>query len=465
MSINNRYNLIVVGSGPGGYVAAIRAAQLGIENIAVLERDNCGGVCLNWGCIPSKSFITSANTFNSRAHLEKMGVKVDISEFDFSKVHKASRKAPTILSKGVAYLLKKNGITLINKEFKFESDKVLIASDGERVTADKIIIATGARPKPVPGLEFDEDLILSSKGALSQEALLEKVLIVGSGAIGLEFAYIWNSFGVEVTIIEMMSSMLPNEDRETAEICRKELTKKGIKIHVNTKSTIIKDNGKIKASLAIDKAEVIEEYYDKVLIAIGTTPNTDNLGIENTSISLEKGGYIKVNERFETEVLGVYAIGDAIATLQLAHVASKEGELVAELIALDKSESILDYDLVPKCIYTNPQIASFGLSEEKLKEAGIEYKKTIFPYRANGKSVSIGETAGQIKILTEKDGSKILGVMIVGAEATEIIHELILLKQSGQDSKILIDMIHAHPTLSEIIPEVIKAINGEAIHI
>ncbi len=465
MSIDNKYNLLVVGAGPGGYVAAIRAAQLGVKNIAVLERENCGGVCLNWGCIPSKSFINSANTFNNRTLLEKMGVSIDISGFDFSKVHKASRKPPTILSKGVAYLLKKNGITLINKEFKFESDKVLTSSDGEKVSADNIIIATGARPRSIPGLDFDEDIILSSKGALSQTVLPQKVLIVGSGAIGLEFGYIWKSFGVDVTIIEMMSSMLPSEDKETSEILRKELTKKGIKIYIDTKSTIIKDNGKIKASLITDSGKEIEENYDKVLIAIGTIPNTDNLGLENTSISLGRGGYINVNEQFQTAVSGVYAVGDAIATLQLAHVASKEGELVAEIIALDKSESSIDYDLVPKCIYTNPQVASFGLSEEKVLGAGIDYNKTVFPYRANGKSVSIGETIGQIKILTEKNTSKLLGVMIIGAEATEIIHELALLKQSGLDNKILIDMTHAHPSLSEIIPEVIKGIQGEAIHI
>ena len=461
----NRYDLLVLGGGPGGYVSAIRAAQLGVKKIAILEKENYGGVCLNWGCIPSKSLINSANIFSSKSHLESIGVKIDISELDFSKVQKMSRKPPTMLSKGVAYLLKKNNITMINKEFRFESDKILISDDGEKLSADNIIIATGASPKALSGLDFDEELILSSKGALSQKDIPNKVLIIGSGAIGLEFSYIWSSFGSQVTIVEMLPSMLPNEDKETALILRKELIKKGIKIFTGAKSKISKENMQVKALIENENGETIENIYDKVLIAIGTTPNTTELGLENSSISLDERGYIKVDNQFQTSVSGVYAVGDVIATLQLAHVASKEGELVAEKIARNQQIKPLNYLMVPKCIYTNPQVASFGLSEESAIKKEIAYNKTVFPYRANGKAVSIQETVGQIKILTTKDDSSILGVMIIGAEATEIIHELLLYKESGKTKNFILEMVHAHPTLSEIIPEVIKGITGEAIHI
>ncbi len=446
-------------------MAALRASQLGIKNICVVEKDRPGGVCLNWGCIPSKSLIHSAETFDSRKDLEKMGVKIDITGFNFGSVYKQSRKVTDILSRGVAFLLKKNNITLIQKEFKFVSDYELESEDGEKITAEKIIIASGAVPRSIPNVDIDEDLIISSKGALSLTTLPSKVLIVGSGAIGVEFAFIWNSFGVEVHIVEIMENILPMEDEESALLIRNLFEKKGIKIFTKASIDKIEKNGnKSSVSITANDGTKIMEEYEKILIATGRKASTEALGIENTSIQLEKG-FIKVNERFMTNVAGIYAIGDVINTLQLAHVGSREGELAAEYISGKKDIHAIDYNFVPKCIYCQPEVASFGFTEKQLKANNVSYRKVNFPYRINGKSVSSESTNGFVKVLYEENKKNILGAHVAGHNATEIIHELLLIKEANIAPQKAGNIIHAHPTLSEMIMESMKMIEGCAVNV
>ena len=464
MEVKYDYDLLVIGSGPGGYVAAIRASQLGLKT-AVIEKDKPGGVCLNVGCIPSKALINQAEVFRNSRMLEDMGIKLDKSGFDYSKVFKKSRKAANTLARGIEYLLKKNNIELIKGKGFIESPNQVLVGDDKRFTAKNIIVATGSRPREIPGFTIDEDTVISSTGALMLEKLPKDIIILGAGAIGIEFAHILNAFGVEVYVVEMMDCILPLEDKEITGILQKSLKKRGIKFYTSTKAVSMDkmDNNRISVTLEDSKGNKIEQEVEKVLVAVGRTPNTEGIGLENIGIETDRG-FVPVGDYYQTKVKGVFAIGDIVNSPLLAHVASKEGEIVAEFIAGLNPEPRIDINVIPSAVYCEPQIASFGYTEEKAKAEGIDYKKAVFPYRGAGKSVAIEKSEGMVKILYDPSTSEILGAHIVGAEATELIHELLLAKWGELIPEDIATTVHAHPTLSEAVMEAARSAEGWAIH-
>ena len=460
---NYDYDLVVLGAGPGGYVAAIRATQLGLK-AAVIEKDKPGGVCLNIGCIPSKALIHQAELMRCGKELEEIGVKVDASGLDYGKVFALSRKAADTLSRGVGYLLKKNKIELISGEGVITSAHEIEVKGHGKVSGKNLLIATGSRPRPIPGFEFDEKTVLSSTGALMLEKLPKRILVLGGGAIGVEFAHIMNAFGVEVHLVEMLAHLLPLEDEEAVEVLLRSFKKRGIKIYTSTKATGYTKSGKaVKVNLeGKDGKQDLE--VDQILLVVGRVPNTDGIGLERLGIKPEKG-FIPVGNYYQTSAAGIYAIGDVVNSPMLAHVASKEGEIVAEHLAGHQAPPRLDPNAIPGAVYCEPQLASFGYTEEAAKEAGLAFEKAVFPYRGAGKSVAIGRTEGILKLLVDKETREILGAHVVGAEATELIHEILLAKTAELLPEDLAVMIHAHPTLSEGVMEMARMAEGWVIHV
>ena len=458
------YDVVVIGAGPGGYVAAIRASQLGLR-AAVVERDKPGGVCLNIGCIPSKALIHHAGTFMHKKDLEDFGVKVDTSGFDYSKVYKRSRNAADALSKGVQMLLKKNKIDLVAGEARFVNKNELAIEGGDRkkVTAENIIIATGGRPREIPGFEFDEKQVLSSTGLLYLQKLPKSMVVMGGGYIGMEFAYVMNAFGVEVTVVEMLPSILPASDAEVTKVVHKAFERRGVKFRTGTKvESMEKASGKLTLTLSNETGnEQIEA--ETVLVAIGRVANTENLGLENIGVRPEKG-VIPVKDYYRTSAPNVFAIGDVVDTPPLAHVAMKEGEIVAEYLAGKAKETRVAADEIPAAVYSEPQVAYFGPTEEAAKERGLKYESATFPYRGAGKSVAVGQSEGIVKILYEPETHEILAAHVVGKDASELIHELLLAKKSELLPEDIATMIHAHPTLSEAVMEGARSAEGWAVH-
>lgn len=457
------YDVIVIGAGPGGYVAAIRAAQLGLKT-CVVEKEKPGGVCLNWGCIPSKNLIDQADTFLSLPELKKMGLKIDTKGFDYSRVQKKSRGAVTRLVKGVEFLLKKNKVETLKGTAQITTKNSVKLDDGTEIHGRHLIVATGSRPMEVPGFEFDEKVVLSSTGILSMTSLPKSLIILGGGAIGCEFAYVMTAFGVEVTMVEMMDHLLPFEDEETVAVLEGAFKKMKIQVLTGTRAVSLKKSA-TSVEITIQGQDGKEKTLkaDKALCVFGRTPNTQDIGLENIGLETEKG-YIPVGDFGQTNVHGVFAIGDVVATPLLAHVASREGEIVMEYIAGLKPEPRIALDEIPSAIYCEPQVASFGLREQQAKSEGIAYKKAIFPYQGVGKAVAVGKTQGLVKILTDPESDEILGAHIVGHEATELIHELLLAKIGELLPEDVGNMIHAHPTLSELSLEGMRAVKGHAIH-
>ena len=465
------FDLTVIGSGPGGYTAAIRASQLGFKT-AIIERDRLGGVCLNWGCIPTKSLLKDAEIMNSLKHLREHGLSVENIKFDMGKIVERSRKVALASEKGVQYLMKKNKITVFTGSASFNNDNTIVVKspDGKEIDSIKskhTILATGARSKTLGNIKFDENKVLSSTGAMLQKELPSKMTIVGSGAIGMEFAYFYNAFGTDVTIIEMLPQVLPVEDKEISDVVAKEFKKLGIKIFIETKTedVKIKDN-KVYTTVSGKANETFES--DVVLLAIGVTGNIENLGLENIGVELFKNG-IKVDTDYKTNIKGIYAIGDVAlidpkGKLWLAHVASSEGiNCVEKIKGLNPGD--IDYKNIPGCTYCQPQVASLGYTEEKAKELGYEIKVGKFPFSANGKSRAMGESAGMVKLIFDAKYGEILGAHIVGAEATELISELVMAKKLEGTGETIIKTVHAHPTLSESILEAAGVAFGEAINI
>lgn len=457
-------DIVIIGAGPGGYVAAIRAVQLGLKPI-LIERDRVGGVCLNIGCIPSKSLIHQAGIFSSSKALTDMGITIDNSKFDYSRVQKKSRLSAERLSKGVEYLLKKNKIELIKAEAKIESQNEVLLSNGKKIIGKNILIATGSRPRELSGFSFDEKKVISSTGALMLKKLPKRMLILGSGAVGIEFGHIFSSFNVEIYLVEMLPRILPLEDEEISSILHKSFSKRDIKIYT---STVAKSFKRVSKGLVVyleqTTGKSIQIEVDQILVAIGRAPNTENLGIENLGITLEKG-FVPVDSYYQTEVPCIYAIGDIINSPQLAHVAFKEAEIAVEHMAGLQPENLMNIDLIPSVVYCEPQIGSFGLSEDRANEIGIAFEKACFPYRGAGKSVTIEQPDGMVKVLYSPGTKEILGAHIVGAESTELIHEILLAKQSELLPEDIGTMIHAHPTLSEAVMEAMRTIDKRAIHI
>ncbi|RKY00818.1 MAG: dihydrolipoyl dehydrogenase, partial [Spirochaetes bacterium] len=446
------YDLLVIGGGPGGYVGAIRASQLGLKT-CVVEKDRLGGVCLNIGCIPSKALIHQAEIFNGLKELEKMGAKVDLSSFDYRNVYLKSRKAADMLSKGVTYLLRKNKIDVVSGKGRLLRPDSVEIDGKERIRAKNIIVATGSRPREIKGFEFDGDKVLSSNDALLMEELPESIVILGGGFIGVEFAHILSSFGVEVTIVELLDRLLPLEDEDSSSVLVRAFKRKRINVLTSTKAKALK-KGKdgIKLFVEDSKGNEKELEAEKILVVVGRATNIEDIGLEDAGIRVDRG-FVLVGDYYQTDAPGVYAIGDVVPTPQLAHVASKEGEIVAEYIAGKNPPKKVDPMLVPSAVYCEPQVASFGYKEYQLKENGIKYEKAMFPYRGVGKSVAVEKSDGHVKILFNPDTREILGASIVGTDATEIIHELLLAKKVKLLPSDIADMIHAHPTISEAIME------------
>jgi dihydrolipoamide dehydrogenase len=460
------YDVVVIGSGPGGYVAAIRASQLK-QKVALIEQGKIGGVCLNIGCIPSKSIISQAEVFRSRTKLLAMGVKVDESGLNYETVFNASRKAADSLSKGVSYLLKKNNVEVIAGTARLSSGHEVTINNERRVSAGAIIAATGSRPRELHGFEFDGERILSSDDALMLKKLPKNVLILGSGAIGAEFAHIFNAFGVEVHLVEMMERVLPMEDGEVTAVLRRSFTKRGIKIYTSTKALSQKSTGgSIEVTLENQAGEQTAVSVEKVLVVTGRVPNSGGVGFEEIDVKTDKNGFVEIDNYYETSVKSVYAIGDIVKTPLLAHVASKEGEIAAEHIAGHTPQYPRINPLeIPSAVYCEPQIASFGLTEEQALAKGVAFNKAIFPYRGAGKAVAMEESDGLAKIMTDPSTKEIIGVHIVGGCATELIHEFLLARSAELLPADIASMIHAHPTLSEIVMEASRAAEGWAIHI
>lgn len=461
-------DLIIIGAGPGGYCAAIRAAHLGLKT-AIIEKDEPGGVCLNWGCIPSKSLIHQAYTFHSLIEMENIGVSIDRSSLDYARVHATSREAVKKLTSGVAGLLKKNNVEYYKGTAKITSrGEVTLTSDGasQKVKAKNILVATGSRPMVIGGFEFDEQQVLSSRGILNLKQLPTSLTILGAGAIGCEFAYVMNSFGVNVTLVEYAEHILPTEDYETTNILYKSFLGEGINVLVNTKATGLKKNTEsVTVTTEDNSGHIVEIESEKVLVVFGRSPNTKNLGLTEMGVKLTERGHVMVDDYYQTNAAGIFAIGDITETPALAHVASKEGEIAVEKMAGHiPFIAKIDSNLVPSAIYCEPQVAGFGLREDQAKAQNIKVKKSVFNYASAGKTIAVGKSEGLVKILCDQNTGEILGAHIVGHCATELIHELLLAKHSELLPEDVESMIHAHPTISEAIMEAARGINGKPIH-
>ena len=467
--MEKQYDIAILGGGPGGYVAAIRARQLGF-NTVVIDKDNLGGICLNWGCIPTKSLLKNAEIYdNIKNHSEDFGIKASGLEFDFQKIIQRSRNISDRISKNVEILIKKNKVDRIRGFGKFSSKDTIEIYDPngkvvETIKANNIIIATGARPRNISAIPIDNKNIITSTEAMSLQKQPKDLIVVGAGAIGVEFAYFYSALGTKVTVIEMLKNILPIEDEEVSIALEKNFKKRGIEILTNAtvKKAEIKNN-KVNVTVNISGEEKILSA-EKVLNAIGVVGNVEGIGLEKLGIQIEKNA-IKVNkETYETNVPGIFAIGDVIGPPWLAHVASAEGIHCVEHIKGMRNPSI-DYENIPGCTFCQPQVASVGLTEVKAREKGYEIKVGKFPFMASGKAFAIGEREGFVKIIFDAKYGEILGAHIIGNEATELIAEVTLARSLEATGESIIKTVHAHPTLSESIMEATAQAYGEAIHI
>jgi dihydrolipoamide dehydrogenase len=458
------YDVIVLGSGPGGYVAAIRAAQNGLKT-AIVEGDALGGVCLNWGCIPTKSLIESATLMRSIPDLERFGIKADRGGFSYPHVHKESRSVSEKLSRGVQHLLKTNGVEILHDYGMITSARHLrLVSTGQELEGSSLIIATGSREKEIPGFPFDGSSIVSSRDMLACDALPKDIAILGAGAVGVEFSYILAAFGVSVTLVELMEQVLPSEDAEVSVLIEKALKRQGVKIMTATKAlSCAVEQGRVRLTLANEGKET-RLSTEKLLVAVGRQPNTENIGLESAGIRTSRG-FVVTGDYYETNVPGIYAIGDIAGQAMLAHVASHQGILVADHIAKKTTGKRIDDAMIPKAVYCEPQAASFGLTEKQAREKGLEVRVSRFPYRGCGKAVAAGKPEGFVKLLADSKTREILGASIVGMHATEIIHELLLAKTAELVPEDITRTIHAHPSFSETVMEASRGLFDKAIHI
>ncbi len=466
---NMNFDLIVIGSGPGGYVAAIRASQLGM-NVAIIERESLGGICLNWGCIPTKALLKSAQVFDYLNHAEDYGIKVGKPLADFDAMIKRSRGVADGMSKGVQFLMKKNKITVIMGNAKLAKGPKVAVTDSEgKVTeyaAKGIIIATGGRAKELPNLKIDGKKIIEYRKAMSLESQPKRMVVVGAGAIGVEFGYFYHSIGTEVSIVEFMEQgLVPREDPDVSKELGKLYGRKGLKVYGGWSVESVDTSGKeIKVNMKNRKDGKTETILcDVVLSAAGVTPNTENIGLEDLGIVTDRG-YIKVDEYCQTNVPGIYAIGDVLATQALAHVASAEGITCVEKIAGHHPEPI-DYNNIPGCTYCSPEIASVGYTEQGAKEAGYELLVGKFPFIASGKAKASGHSEGFVKLIFDKKYGELLGAHMIGANVTEMIAEIVVARKLETTGHEIIKSIHPHPTMSEAIMEAAAAAYGEVIHL
>lgn len=457
------HDLVVIGAGPGGYVAAIRAAQLGLDTACVEKVPELGGTCLRVGCIPSKALLELSYRFHqAKKDFPKQGILVGDVELDLERMMRHKDKTVTALTKGVAGLFKKNEITRYEGTARFEGPGTLVVEgeDSVRLTADHVIIATGSEVTGLPGVELDGDRIGTSTEALSYAEVPEHLVVIGAGVIGLELGSVWARLGSKVTVLEYLERILPGMDAETAEMAHKAFKKQGLdfKLGVRVTGAKAKKDGCVVEAEGMDPIEC-----DRVLLAVGRRPNTGGLGLDKIGLELDEKGRIPVNGAFATSAPGVHAIGDVIAGPMLAHKAEEEGIACVEGIV--KGYSHVNYDAIPNVVYTHPEIASVGKTEEELKSAEQRYVKGVFPFIANGRAKAIGETTGQVKILADASTDRILGVHIVGAHAGDLIAEAAVAIEFGASAEDLARTSHAHPTLAEIVKEAALAVDGRAIHV
>lgn len=463
---SSKFDLIVLGSGPGGYVAAIRASQLGLKT-AIIEAEELGGICLNWGCIPTKALLKSAQVFEYINHANDYGISVKDASADFTGMVKRSRNVANGMSKGVQFLMKKNKIEVIAGWGKIQPGKKVEVTDKDDkktvYSADHIIIATGARSRELPSMPQDGKKIIGYRKAMTLEKQPKRMVVVGSGAIGVEFAYFYNSIGTEVTIVEYMDRIVPVEDVEVSKALEKIYKKAGMKIMTSSEVTGVDTKGagcKVKVKTA--KGEETLEC-DVVLSAAGVVSNLENVGLEDVGILVDKGK-IKVDEYYKTNMPGYYAIGDVVSGPALAHVASAEGIICVEKIAGHHPEA-LDYNNIPGCTYCSPEIASVGYTESKAKEAGYEVRVGKFPFSASGKASAAGAKDGFVKLVFDKKYGELLGAHMIGANVTEMIAEIVAIRKLETTGHELIKTVHPHPTMSEAVMEAAAAAYDEVIHL
>lgn len=461
-----KYDIIVIGSGPGGYVTAIRAAQLGFKT-AIIEKENLGGICLNWGCIPTKALLKSAQVFKYINHAEDFGLNKVEASFEFPNVIKRSRGVADNMSKGIQFLMRKNKIDVITGTGKIKKDRKVDVTDAEgKVTeysADHIILATGARSRELPNLPQDGVKVIGYRQALSLPSQPKSMIVVGSGAIGVEFAYFYATMGTKVTVVEFMPNIVPVEDEEVSKHLEKSLKKAGIEVMTNASVESLDTTGEgVKANVKTDKGNITLEA-DIVLSAVGIAANIENIGLEEVGVQVDKGRVL-VNEWYQTSVPGYYAIGDIIPTQALAHVASAEGITCVEKIKglhVDK----INYGNIPGCTYCAPEIASVGLTEKQAKEKGYELKVGKFPFSASGKATANGDVDGFVKVIFDAKYGEWLGCHMIGSGVTEMIAEAVVARNLETTGHEVLKSIHPHPTLSEAMMEAVAAAYGEVIHI
>ena len=465
--MSEKFNVVVIGGGPGGYVCAIRLAQLGFKTACVESRGSLGGTCLNVGCIPSKNLLNLSENFHKAKNFSNLGIETGQLKLNIEKMMKNKDKAVTVLTKGVEFLFKKNKVTYFKGTGSFKStNQISIIDDQKKETileAQKIIISTGSEPVSLPNVKFDEKIVLSSTGALSLNSVPKKMIVVGGGYIGLEMGSVWSRLGSEVHVIEFLDHITPGMDKEISKEFMKILTKQGISFHMQTKVESIKNNKTSAKVFLMDKDGKKKELEcDVVLISVGRKPNTKNLKLDSVGVLLDEKKRIKVNKNFETNIKNIYAIGDVIAGPMLAHKAEEEGIAVAELISGQSGH--VNYDVIPGVIYTSPEVATVGKTEEQLKSLGIKYKVGKFPFIANSRAKAINEPEGFVKILADEKTDKILGVHMIGPHVGEIIGEVAVAMEFGASSEDVARTCHAHPTFSEAVKEAALSIDKRAIH-
>lgn len=465
----SEFDIVVLGGGPGGYVAAIRAAQLGMKT-CVIDEQPLGGVCVNWGCIPSKALLKTAEFYQDLQHLTPtLGINANVQGFDWPRVIQRSRDVSQKNSAGVEYLVKKLGIQRLDGRFRIAADKEIEVLDKQtrknvisRVRGKHVIIATGSRNRDIPGVTVDGRRVITYKEAMILERQPLEMIIIGAGAIGIEFAYFYSSMGTRVTVIEMLPRILPIEDQESSTYLSRQFKKLGIDIHISTPVESVSVNGE-RVMVRAKAADGTKEFGgDVCMVAVGFTANLADWGFESTGVAVERG-FIKVDEFYRTNVSGYLAIGDVIGPPQLAHVASHEGIICVETIA-GKTPQPLDYTNIPSCVYCQPQVASVGLTEQACQEKKIAVRIGKFPFTASGKANAVGHTDGFVKLIFDANDDRLLGAHIVGSEATEMIAELCLARRLKAKASDIYETVHAHPTLSEAVMEAAAAAHGRAIH-
>jgi len=472
---DHKSDIVIIGAGPGGYVAAIRAAQLGLKTI-IVEREHMGGVCLNWGCIPTKALLRTAEVYTNMQHAESFGLRAENIGFDIEAVVKRSRTISGKLAGGVSYLMKKHKIPVIDGTARLERTKNgsgaplvrVKTKDGEdTVSAKHVIVATGARARTIPaaGLEPDGKFIWTAKEAMVPDIMPKSLLVIGSGAIGIEFASFYNALGAQTTVVEMVDRILPAEDAEISKFAEKQFAKAGIALHTKARvDKLEKGDETVTATIKTDDGKTETVCAERVILAIGITGNTENLGLEDLGVKIDRG-HIVVDEWLSTGVPGLYAIGDVVGAPWLAHKASHEGVICVEKIAGKNDVHPLDLNLIPGCTYSNPQIASVGLTEAEAKAAGHTVKVGRFPFNGNGKAIALGEPEGMIKTIFDEKTGELLGAHMIGAEVTELIQGFGIAKTLEATEEDLMHTIFPHPTLSEMMHESVLDAYDRVMHI